>query len=135
MSRASFKLSGEDILGALVSHLEHLDACKDFILEFRSGGFEDYALQVAKEEKSEWSHTRLVAALRSYNDFVSTIAMRANTVSNRGHVTELLECLESLKLAKDVVAAIASAIGHYDPKIPRDFSNRLDSLTGFDDSE
>jgi hypothetical protein len=127
---ANVTISGKELLNTLISYLEHLEACHDFIEKFAVGGYMIYSLEVAKKKEYQHDFESLTKALEAYET-----SKRKAAATTQSTVTGLLESIENLKDADTLVHRLAMVLGHYDSKIPREMGQALAYLTDFDDSE
>lgn len=129
------ELKSKAVLAAVVDRLTHLDNCRRFVEDFRRHKLHERV--IAKQAKSEYAHERgrFEGELKRYDELRRTFAQGAE-IAPLTPVTALLAEIEELEKAEELVSSIGSA-AHYDYEVMSDHKmrSRLDSLTGFDDSE
>lgn len=140
MGGASFSLTGGQILEALEEHLQHLLDCEQFIFDMHSHPAKPLTREYKKMDS--WGKEALERALSYVQKYHAQTEL--TDMKKLRPVEAFLVELPRLREAKDVVERLGTSLRYLLPDEDRQalykagqrsLSDRLDTLTKFDDSE
>lgn len=126
MTKTTVNISGQDLLETLVKHLDTLDACRTFISEFKHRQMIAPTRIKAEAVGNTWDVQDLETSLKCYE---SSLGAVATLVTPGQEVRRLLDGLEVLKHASNIVYCISNIWGRYDREFPEDLLAALNQLT------
>ena len=128
-----FELKSEQAVAMMVERLNHLDSCRRFVADFRRSDLPKYIFEKEAQEKHVGLQTRFKGELERYDEELRKNAQNAE-ITPLSPAMLLVQDIEEMEQAAKIVSSISSAM-HYDSKMPYELRSRLDTITGFDDSE